>query len=243
MLQNKITYANLIHMSSSKIFLIALSVSVLVHLALFFQNFNWGFYSKQRNDQKIEISYLKDKTEAKAAQKTAPLPKDRPDFFKLPSKITADNRFPPQYPSAKKPEILSGEKSVLHADHDFAKPSMVKTDIISLKKKITLPPVEMNKINNPSYISYYQIVREKIRRAAYQNYSHTEIGEVYLTFIISSEGNLKEVIYVEDKSSKSQYLKDIALKSIKEATPFPKFPRELSYPQLSFNVIISFELE
>ena len=101
----------------------------------------------------------------------------------------------------------------------------------------------MDKINSPSYVQYYQIVREKIRRSAYYNYSRTEIGEVYISFIISSDGVLKETRLVEEKSCSSQYLRDIALRSIKDASPFPNFPKELDYPNLSFNVVISFEIE
>jgi TonB family protein len=125
----------------------------------------------------------------------------------------------------------------------FAKPVLIKPDIIAIKKKITLPPIDLDKINNPSYISYYQIVREKIKRAAYQNYTRTEVGEVYLSFIISSDGYLNELQLKEEKSTASPYLKEIALHSIKDASPFPNFPQELDYPQLSFNVVISFEIE
>ena len=106
-----------------------------------------------------------------------------------------------------------------------------------------MPPVDLDKINNPSYVSYYQIVREKIRRAAYQNYTHTDTGEVYVTFVISNDGYLKASRLVEEKTTAAAYLHDIALKSVKEASPFPNFPKELDYPELSFNVVISFEIE
>jgi TonB family protein len=86
-------------------------------------------------------------------------------------------------------------------------------------------------------------VREKIRRAAYQNYTRIETGEVYVSFIISNDGYLKEIKLIPEKSSPIPYLRETALKSIKEASPFPNFPKDLDYPQLSFNVVISFEIE
>ena len=58
-----------------------------------------------------------------------------------------------------------------------------------------------------------------------------------------SDGNLKDVRYIEDKSSPSYYLKDVSMRSIREAAPFPAFPNDLDYPQLSFNVIISFQID
>jgi len=87
------------------------------------------------------------------------------------------------------------------------------------------------------------MVREKIRRAAYQNYSRIDTGEVFLSFIISNDGYVRDTNLVEEKSSTNFYLREIALRSIKEASPFPNFPKELDYPQLSFNVVISFEVE
>ncbi len=112
------------------------------------------------------------------------------------------------------------------------------------KKKVTLPRIEMNvKIKSPSYNGYYELIREKIRHAAYRNYAQTETGEVYLAFVVGSDGNLKDVRYIEERSTPSYYLKDISLRSMKEAAPFPPFPQDLDYPQLSFNVIISFQIE
>ena len=126
---------------------------------------------------------------------------------------------------------------------EFSKPAFVNSEIMAIKKKITLPEIEMSKIDNPSYISYYQIVREKIRRSAYQNYTHSVTGEVYASFIISNDGYVKDVRFIEEKTTVNDYLKNIALRSIRDASPFPNFPKELDYPQLSFNIIISFEIE
>jgi len=86
---------------------------------------------------------------------------------------------------------------------------------MAIKRKITLPAIEMAKIDNPSYISYYQIVREKIRRSAYQNYTHNETGDVYVSFIISNDGYIKDVHLVEEKTTVNGYLKNIALRSIR----------------------------
>ena len=130
-----------------------------------------------------------------------------------------------------------------HKPLGFSKPIFASSEITAIKKKITLPAIEMAKIDNPSYISYYQIVREKIRRSAYQNYTRNETGEVYVSFIISNDGYIKDVRLADEKTTANDYLKNIALRSIRDASPFPNFPKELDYPQLSFNIIISFEIE
>lgn len=178
----------------------------------------------------METSYVK------KPQITQSKPKEvvpvRELSLKSPVKINAAKLAPP--PFVEKPPLSKPA---------FIKPVSLKPDIIAVKKKITLPPIELDKINNPSYISYYQIIREKIKRTAYQNYTRAEVGEVYLSFIISKDGYLNEAQLIEEKSSPNSYLKEIASRSIKDASPFPAFPKELDYPQLSFNVVISFEIE
>ena len=123
------------------------------------------------------------------------------------------------------------------------KPLLPKTSAIPLKKKISFPALDLNRVNSPTYVSYYQIVREKIKRTAYRNYTGKETGEVTLSFVISKDGDLGGLRLSEERSSPSPYLRQVALSSIKEALPFPNFPKDLDYPQLSFNLAITFELE
>jgi len=205
----------------------ALLVSLSVHTVAIFSSNLFPHFRPPNEDKQIKVTYVK--------------------IDKVPKEIlrmkNEDNskRIPPPFIE---PEEIRKESSAKKTrEVKFNKPELTKPESIAVKKKITLPAVDMAKIDNPSYISYYQIVREKIRRAAYRSYSRNETGEVYLTFIISSDGSLKNSRMVEEKSSGSSYLKGIALSSIKSASPFPNFPKELDYEELSFNVVISFELE
>ena len=228
-------------MFSDKAFTITLVLSAIVHGVILFQNpnLNVNIFPKDKKEPILEVSYVKSPQETKEYSKTTP-PKKEP-FLKLSSKITATKITPPPY--IDRENIFKKNREIISQKYAFYKPAFVKPDIIAVKKKISLPPIDLDKIDNPSYISYYQIVREKIRRAAYQNYTRAEVGEVYLSFLIFSDGSLKAMQLIEEKSSSSPYLRGIALRSIKEASPFPNFPKELDYPQLSFNVVISFEIE
>ena len=123
------------------------------------------------------------------------------------------------------------------------KPDFLRPEIIAVRKKITLPKIPDKKLTDPAYLNYYQTIREKIKRAAYQNYTRLVNGEVYLSFIILSNGQLKDARIIEEKSTPHTYLKEIAKKSIYDASPFLNFPKDLKYSVLSFNVIISFEVE
>ena len=226
-------------MFSNKVFQIAFLVSLITHGIILFQNQNPALFPTNKKELKLEVSYLKPPLKTETIVKT---PTKKEPFLKLPSKITIDKRIPP--PFIDKESIFKGDNKMFsRRDIAFSKPAFIKPEIIAIKKKITLPPINMDKINNPSYITYYQIVREKIKRAAYQNYTGKEVGEVTISFAISNSGYLKDLRLIEEKSSSTAYLREVALKSIKDASPFPNFPKELDYPQLSFNLTITFEIE
>ena len=109
--------------------------------------------------------------------------------------------------------------------------------------KIEIPP-ELPKEKEALYLNYYQTIRERIRNFVLENYPRfIACGEVCLYFVLLSDGSLKEIKVVEERSSQNRLLKDVAKKSVSQAAPFSSFPKDLSQAQLSFNVIISFELE
>ncbi|MFA4989335.1 MAG: TonB family protein [Candidatus Omnitrophota bacterium] len=206
-----------------------------------FQNPGYIFFPPTGKSQKIEVNYIKPLKAIKPGAQKPGLSRNEP-FLKLPAKISLDKRIPP--PFVNREEASKTAQQAMRKEFIFDKPAgLLKPDTIAITKKITLPAVALEKIANPSYISYYQVVREKIRRSAYQNYNRNETGEVYISFIISDAGYLKGVRLVEEKSQATPYLKNIALASVKNASPFPRFPKELDYSQLSFNVVISFEVE
>lgn len=232
-------------MDSNKIFRVSIGVSFAVHAVVLFQSPHLSLFRQPDKEARMELKYIPVKKEQpKPRNKTQIIRKSDP-FLKLPPKISMDSATPAPYQNRDK--LPTPQNMMLKGDMRLAKPSLIKPEIIAIKKKISLPSVkpteDMAKINNPSYINYYQMVREKIRRAAYQNYTHNRTGELYITFIVAGDGHVKEVRLVEERSTAEAYLKDVGLRSIRDASPFPNFPKELDYPELSFNVIISFEIE
>ena len=239
-------------MNSDRLFQVALAVSILVHGVIILPRANFNPFTPAPKVQEIAVRYIKENPQAKPLLKNSSepgrqglMPKSEP-FLKLDSKIVTGIRRAP-LPYIEPVDTSAGSKALsniqIHKPTEFSKPTFINSPVMAIKKKITLPQIEMAKIDNPSYISYYQIVREKIRRSAYQNYTHNDTGEVYASFIISNDGYINDVRLVEEKTTVNEYLKGIALRSIRDASPFPNFPKELDYPQLSFNIIISFEIE
>lgn len=109
--------------------------------------------------------------------------------------------------------------------------------------KIEIPP-ELPKEKEALYLDYYQSIRARIRKFVVNNYPrYIACGEVCLYFVLSSDGKLKEIKVVKERANQNRQLKEVAKISLLQASPFLPFPKGLIQPQLSFNVVISFELE
>ncbi|MBM3250204.1 MAG: energy transducer TonB [Candidatus Omnitrophica bacterium] len=227
-------------MFSDRAFQIAFVISLVAHGVIFLQNPDLSFLPLARQEESLKVTYIRKQKEARPPQRKLSLPRREP-LLEVPSKVSPEKRLPA--PFTQNRELLRPKDAAGSANLDFAKPNLIKPDIIAVKRRITLPEPDKDKINNPTYMNYYQIVREKIKRAAYQNYSGTETGEVNISFIISNDGYLKDLRLSEEMSADNAYLRETALRSVKEAAPFPNFPSELDYPQLSFNLAINFEIE
>jgi outer membrane biosynthesis protein TonB len=188
--------------------------------------------SKGLKAHKVEIVY----SAAKKEPAIVPVPQPKPEPPKPAQKVSQQD--------ALNAAVLIKER---HNAPDGLKvyergPDKSRAFNAAMKKTVSIPLLESEKINNPSYLSYYSLVRARIKQRAYFNYAEYYAGEVYLTFVLYSDGTLKDLKIIEEKSSGGPYLRTIGLKSVKEATPFPPFPKALKYPELTFNVVISFQV-
>ena len=231
-------------MFSDNIFRIALLVSIIAHGAILLQNPDFSILPKPKKGQEVKISYVKTKPSSERQLRNN-LPAARRDepFLNLAAKITLDKT---DISAAKeRAGIFEANPQRILPAPLFKRPALVKPDVIAIKKKIQLsiPNPNPEKLNSLSYISHSQMVREKIRRALYQNYSGTNTGIVNLSFLVTNYGRAGDIRIVDEGSSASATLREIAVKSIKDAAPFHEFPKDLDYPQLSFSVTISFEIE
>lgn len=228
--------------NENKVLKVTLLISVIVHgSAILLPNIK--FIASQDKFKNSELTYIKVKPKEEVTLKKQVVSRDITPKAKPGSRENNLKQVPKWYELSKSTTAIRPQSSPGARDNILKKPELNKPDVIAVKKKIALTPMGSNKINSPSYISYYQIVREKIRHAAYQNYTSQDTGEVYLSFVVSSNGTLRKAKIMEDKSTPNPYLKEIAFRSLKSASEFPPFPKDLDYPELSFNVIISFEID
>lgn len=223
-------------MSNNRTFRIALGISFAAHTLLFTQG-AWLLHTasvRKPPEKPLEVTYVK------APPKSQAVPPQMRQAL-LPDQHAPQNHSP-FTPKAEK--TLFRPHTLEHSDRTISipKPLSGPKDPITIKKKITIPALENPPVNNPSYIKYYQLVREQIKRAAYRAYAGREKGEVSVTFVVLAQGTLDSIGINMEKSSRSDYLRSIAQRSIREAAPFPAFSDELKeYSRLSFNVSITFE--
>lgn len=91
------------------------------------------------------------------------------------------------------------------------------------------------------YINYHQLLREKIRRALKENYAnYSGEGDVLVEFVLNSDGSLAGWRIDDKNLTEDGKLIDIAVRSLREAAPFPAFPKALTLSHASFNVTVSF---
>ncbi|MCP4653533.1 MAG: TonB family protein [Candidatus Omnitrophica bacterium] len=172
----------------------------------------------QKNIAK-EIEIFPEKIEKIVTKKTLEKHKTPPPFLKnkLINKLIAKNK-----------------KTV-----SLAKPKVTETNL--RKVELSNTPQDKDLENIPAYVDYYNLIRNRIQRNAYYYYDSSKEGKVILNFKVLNDGSLGNASLNATLGNNS-FLKKIALKSVKDAAPFPAFPDELSsYPGIQFNINIYFK--
>ncbi|MBF0386040.1 MAG: hypothetical protein HQL27_09255 [Candidatus Omnitrophica bacterium] len=114
-------------------------------------------------------------------------------------------------------------------------------------KKISIPMFSSEKITNPSYLGYQDKIKLSIQKQAYRYVDHPEFAsaEVSLAFVVTSDGKLKEVKLLPERTKGSQFMQNLAVRCIKEVGFFGKFPAdsEFNLPELPYNITIVFQVK
>lgn len=217
---------------------LSLAVSILVHLLIFASLFYANVHLSEKMQKNIEVVYRMAAGQIKQAK--VPPPQDvksvRDQELSSPPKVlvTKDSAHAAMFRNVdKQPAKL-----------EMPQKQLSKLRALEGKRQVAIPVLNSEKITNPKYLDYNDRIRNKIKERAYLYVDDPAFqkGEVYLTFVISSAGHLKDVKIIDDKTKANNYLRSIGLRSIKESNPFPAFPLDLRYPELSFNVVISFQI-
>ena len=87
--------------------------------------------------------------------------------------------------------------------------------------------------------NYYKIINDQLQRAALSPADFSE-GQITLSFVVMADGSLVSVDVVPDSSTPDSTLQKTAVQIVRDASPFPPFPRDLRKIDLTFNVVICF---
>jgi len=122
--------------------------------------------------------------------------------------------------------------------------STISSGCADIPFEIYNKPSSVVQLNNASDVAYYQTIRKKIYHYAYKNYNAFEQGSVSLTFKILNNGEAVDISFDKGRTNASEKMIDIAVKSVKKASPFPLFPDELKkYPALNIKVVLDFGID
>jgi len=92
------------------------------------------------------------------------------------------------------------------------------------------------------YIQYYELIREKIKKLVARNYrASRKEGAVEVAFVLDKKGALKNVSVDDANSAPCEALRETALKSIKQCSPFPPPPEALGKRDITFSLAIIFK--
>ena len=212
-----------------------LIVSFILH-AIFFINIpHLNFRLPTKNLENFEVNFYKIKEDISIL-------KNNIDTLKSSLKIE-EAILPPKEEAKVKDTLREKFKDIKILDKFKDKTKEVQPQKTSqlLSKKIEIPPLEEQKMDIPEYKNYYARIRNRIKNAAYLNYTVPKEGEVFLNFILTRDGKIKNIVISQEHSVPHKNLKRIALNSLKQASPYPKFPKEIDLGELSFNLVISFQ--
>ena len=233
-------------MYENKSFQLAVLISILIHFAVFLSAPHMGVISIKEAMPVIKITYVKPKDVVKNIGKIIG---QKPQYLPPPLE-------PQALPDVKKDDIINppetevpvvpkqAEREAAGSDTQVSSGRAVIQNN-SGKKFETIINEEKDSGRKATYISYYRSVREKIRYYADRNYireGSTGEGEVFLSFTVTSKGELLQVAVIEKRSIEDPLLRNIAINSVRDASPFPVFPQGMNQYQITFNVVISFEL-
>ena len=169
------------------------------------------------------------------------------DFSKPPSRNIPRPRLLPKTPRRPKDiKRLTVRESVIPSLKDMKMDPLEKNLPDSLVESISTPDIPDNLIDTSDQVTsndYFEMVRLRIeshkRYPAAAKTRQIE-GRVTIRFVIESDGSISSSKIVE--SARHRALDQAALSAVKDASPFPRPPRNLFNGPIPLEITIMFEL-
>lgn len=217
---------------SDRTFTIALNISLGLHLALLavqFLPFGWLSHARPRGPLEVVYDYevaqqALQHLQAEVARATTE---------------AATNVPSPSPVGGGQPQIRIPDRPVLALTRnlpDTLPGYPVSIDLTNLAEAARGDPV---------LLSYFSAIREQIQQAANRRGWVTDEpskGLVYVSFVLSSNGAIRDTSVISGRSASSTALQGVALRIIETAAPFPPFPPSINEPRKTIVVPLEFLL-
>ena len=169
------------------------------------------------------------------------------DFSKPPSRNIPRPRLLPKTPRRPKDiKRLTVRESVIPSLKDMKMDPLEKNLPDSLVESISTPDIPDNSTDTGDYVTsndYFEMVRLRIEsHKRYPDAAKTRQieGQVTVRFVIEPDGSISSSKIVE--SARHRALDQAALSAVKDASPFPRPPRNLFNGPIPLEITIMFEL-
>lgn len=244
-------------MYENKSLQLAILISMLFHFTVFLSAPYTGIVPNRKLAEPIKVAYFKPEELKEKEQPKKPEKSEKLAGRSVKSNQSLPPILPESLPEVRKedfagaplePQPLAKPESVVKEEPTVETIGLGRTGAVIQGKGKKFEAVvneETDSAKKATYIGYYRSVREKIRYYADRNYikeGSASQGEVFLSFSVTSKGELLHIMIMDNRSVKDSLLRDIAINSVRDASPFPAFPQGMNQFQITFNVIISFEL-
>ena len=90
---------------------------------------------------------------------------------------------------------------------------------------------------------YAQNILKKINEKSYIYYNSVNESKAIVNFTVKDNGKISKINVDEEKSIDDRYLRKLAIKAVKRAAPFGKFPEDSPKEQIEFSIVIDFKLK
>jgi len=230
-----------------KHFSVSLLISAAAHVAVIGGGYfgNLAEFSMPNASKEVEVTYCDIKQMPKSFSNVSPLSKIG---AKKGLRIDKDTKGQLQAQLERK-SLSTQEKDKLRTDVGLPnKREELSKAPKELDENKSIPKDKILRFNStgrapasPAYLSYFQEIRDSIRKHALRNYTlRSQEGDIYVSFTLSKGGSLLSLTIENGRSDQNDYLRDLAKESIRSAAPFAGIPDELSQREISFNVLLSF---
>ena len=215
-------------MTSDQVLTVSFSVSLGVHLFLLVgQLIPFTWWRAPRTHGPIEVVYDYEIAQQELRQLEERLARSKREA--LSSFSTASAGQPMQ--------VRIPERPSLTAELPIAQALPGRPAVIDLTNL-----VEASR-GDPVLLTYFSAIREQIQHAAnHQAWlaGAAAEGMVYVSFMLTSNGAVQTLTIIIERSVPSQALRDLAVRIVKAAAPFPPFPPSMVEPSKTVVVPLEF---